>query len=374
MGFFLKKNKGEPEEPSVEKVDASRVKKKSDKDFKPRAPRSMTGKKVIRTLFWIIVGFILIKGVLSFMQGTKVINEITYAGSTTAEISDSIKGFAVDFATEYFTWDEGNISDRSERLAQFVKDVDSNVGLNVSELKNSSRVTSAEIYASQYVDDNLVDVTVVVWREVQFTTEQTTTEQIVVPVSVTERRKAYMVVPVTLASDGPVVDSYPRFVNRQEHGDEIDRSKNGTPVTDQMIVDMGSDLVDSYLRAWYEGKTSQLKYFLDDPAEAPVSLVKSDFTYVSLKMAEMYEVPVSSEGIPASYRIIADVVVHSDLGEKFTNTWTLFVTLEDGRLYVLSSDPSSTALPSVDEAGGEDVAESVSDQSTEVDSQSVVTE
>ncbi|WP_169091009.1 conjugal transfer protein [Paenibacillus sp. PL91] len=338
MGFIKKKNKSaEVDLQDTVQIDkAEDPKKKSDKSIKPRSPKSMAGKKVLRTVIWIVAGLIFLKGAIAWSQGTRIINETNIYGSNETIVSDSVKGFATDFATEYFTWDADFTADRNKRISKFIRIIEADMGLKSFDVKSSSKVSSAEVYGSVVLDDTHIDVTVVVWRTVtmlpnQIEAAKGTAEK---PVPIT--KKAYMVVPITLAAEGPVIESYPRFVSEQTKGSTVDPNSQMTLVGDSTLIEKGAELADSYLRSWYEGNVTQLKYFYADNVKPPASLVKSEFTYDSLKKVSIFSIP-SSDGTSSTYRIKADVIVKSDLGEPFSNAWYLNVVEKDGKLFVLSN-------------------------------------
>lgn len=338
MGFFKKKNNNTEDAPQVDKAEKPKAepKKKSDKSIKPRAPKNMAGKKIVRSIFWVFMSLLLLKGAISFAQGNRTINQTIINGNDTPVISDSVKGFAVDFATEYFTWDANYVADRSTRLTNFVKGVDSEMGLKSLDVKGSSKVTSAEIYSTNILDPEHIDVTVVVWRDVQPLPDQIEAAQAKATTPPVLKKKTYMIVPVTLAEEGPVIQEYPRFVSNQQKGDTVDSSTNGTTVGDEDLLEKSKALADSFLRSWYEGKASQLRYFYAESAKSPNTIPKSDFSFEEIDNVVVYKNP-EEIGQDETYRIEANVIVKSDIGEPFTNTWKLQVTLKDGRLYVLSN-------------------------------------
>jgi hypothetical protein len=364
LGLFSKKKKDDQDDPQISNKENSKSesKKIADKSIKPSAPKRMTGKKIVRTFFWIFMSLLILKGAIAFAQGNRTINQTIINGNDKPAIEDSVKGFAADFATEYFTWNSNFIADRSTRLTKFVKGVDSEMGLKNFDVKGSSKVTSAEIYATKQIDPKHIDVTVVVWRDVQPLPDQLQAAQDKAITTPTIQKKTYMVVPITIAAEGPVIQSYPRFVSEQQKGDTIDNTSNGTSVGDGDILTKGKELADSFLKSWYEGNASQLKYFYSDTVKSPDTLQKSDYTYDKLDKVSVFQNP-SKVGEPTTYRVEASVIVKSDIGEPFTNSWNLQVISKDSRLYVLSNGiqemsrttgtatesptPTSTELPNV---------------------------
>ncbi|QHW35455.1 conjugal transfer protein (plasmid) [Paenibacillus rhizovicinus] len=338
MAFFKKKNTS-GDDPSEVKT-SSKVKKepkpKKDKSIKPRAPKAMAAKKVVRTFFWIFASLLLLKGAIAFAQGNRTINQTIVEGNTTPIIADSVKGFAADFATEYFTWDSNFVSDRTTRLSNFIKGIDPDMGLKNFDVKGSSKVISAEIYGTNQIDQKHIDVTVVVWRDVQKLPDQLLEAQGKAVMPPVVKKKTYMIVPVTLAEEGPVIQSYPRFVSEQQRGETVEDVSTGKLVGDEDLINKSKELADSYLRSWYEGNAGQLRYFYSDTVKAPVVIQKSAFTYQKIDKVSVYELPAGI-GEETKYRIEANVLVNSDIDEPFANSWNLEVVQQDGRLYVLSN-------------------------------------
>lgn len=351
MGFFKKKNKNTEDEEAAQIDKAVYHKKKSDKSIKPRAPKAMSGKKVLRTVFWIGAGLIFLKGTIAWSQGTRIINETNIYGSNETIVSDSVKGFASDFATEYFTWDANFTADRNKRIEKFIRGIDSDMGLKALDVKSSSKVSSVEVYGSNVVDKKHIDITVVVWRTVTKLPDQIEAAKGTVETTDPVRKKTYIVVPITLAVEGPVIESYPRFVSGQTKGITVDPNQL-LLVGDSSLIEKGTALADSYLQSWYEGNATQLKYFYADNVKSPDSLLKSEFTYDSLKKVSIFSIPsIDGTSNTKTYQIIADVIVKSDLEERFSNSWTLSVIEKDGKLFVLSNGINQTEKTNaVDEA------------------------
>jgi hypothetical protein len=353
LGFFSKKNKKAERDDSQESQPAP--KKVSDSSIKPKAPKSLAGKRAIRTVFWVFMGLLLLKGAISFAQGTRVIQQQTIIGNTESSISDSVKGFAADFATEYFTWEADFVADRNKRLGKFIKGINADMGVTSLDVKGSSRVTSSEVYSTNKIDDQHIDVTIVVWREVQPLPDQLKAAQGTATTPPVIMKKTYMIVPVTLAQEGPVIESYPRFVSEQQKGDTVNAATTGTRVSDENLVKLASDLADSYLRSWYEGNASQMKYFYADSVKSPDNIQKSEFIYQKLEKVSLFSIPATN-GQSKSYRIAADISVKSDIDEPFANSWSLIVTEKAGRLYVVSNGIPQPDIKSPTPAATENTA------------------
>ncbi len=366
MGLFSKnkKNEDSAEVETLESTMEDKKKKlKSDKSIKPRAPKTMAPKRALRILFWTFCFFILIRGVVSFARGPQIIEKVTNVESNTPTISDSIKGFATDFATEYFTWNTTDANDRINRISKFIINIDQDAGLKFYEIKGESRVLSAEIYDSKMIDATHFDITTIVRREVEMSTAQDSldvgTDSNKTEISVasndsravkTTIKKTYMVVPVTLTEDGPLIETYPRFIGNQQKG-VSNVGEDANLISDKSLLSRGRELSESFLKTYLEGNVSQLKYYYSDNVTPPDTLIPSEFTLDSVESISMYQV-TDQEGSPDHIRIDASVIVKNDLGELFVNAWTLNVIDTDGKFYVLSvgahqlrEDQAATSYP-----------------------------
>lgn len=335
MGLLKKKEKSTSEE-SQSGAEKYNKKHKSDKSFRLRAPKSTAGRKVVRSLFWIFMSLLFLKGAIAFAQGNRTINQTIIHGNNEQIVPDFVKGFATDFATEYFTWDANFVADRSSRLEKFIKGIESDMGLKNFDVKSSSKVTSVGVYTTKIVDPKHIEVTVAVWRDVQPLPDQLLSAQGKATTPVVVKKKVYMVVPVTLAAEGPIIQDYPRFVSEQRRGDTLDTSGIGMTIGDGDLLKKSKELADSFLHSWYDGNASQLRYFYLDTVKTPDFIPKSEYKYDKLEKLTVYQNPVKS-GDQDTYRIEANVIVKSDIGEPFINTWKLQVIQKDNRLYILSN-------------------------------------
>ncbi|MDH6674919.1 hypothetical protein M2277_005618 [Paenibacillus sp. LBL] len=333
MGF-KKKNKEKTDASDTTQDIPREAKKVSDKSIKPRAPKMLGFKKAVRILIWTIALFIMIKGIVSFTQGTRVIENVTYIGAEQPATSDIVKGFAVDFSTEYFTWNINHLNDRIERLAKFISGIDQDAGLKPYEVKGSSRVLSVDVYDTERINDERYDITVIVRRMIEVEPDpikqaKEAADDKAIEETTPIEQKTYMVVPITVTAKGLVVQSYPRFVSEKQKGERAHNAQ-GRTVTDPDLLTRSLELSDSFLQSYFEGNVSQLKYFYADSVKPPTSITKSSFTIEKIDQVNVFESDSSD------LRIEASVIVKNELNELFTNTWILNAVDVDGRLYVKS--------------------------------------
>jgi len=357
LGIFSKRKARDVEVESATQAEKAPPKKpKPDKSIKERAPKARTGMKIIRTCFWVFACFVFAKGCMEFVRGERIVTQTIIEGNTAPVIQEQVKGFAADFASEYFTWTKNNFSERSARLAPFVAGIDSDAGLKSLDIRGSSRVLSTEVYDAKQVNDNIVEVTVMVRRDVEIPpapdsssstvgNDATNIIPISDPVNKYTIKKVYMVVPVSVTEKGMVIRTYPRFVTEPPKADVVE-SAIGPSVSDTSTLNMAKELTASYLRAWYEGNVSQIRYFYNDVNDAPTSLIRSEFVFSSVDELRMNRI----EGQNGVMRISTTVLVKSDIGESFINAWSLDVVEKDDRLYVLESSQREDSLTTEDGA------------------------
>ncbi|QQZ64628.1 conjugal transfer protein (plasmid) [Paenibacillus sonchi] len=342
MGLLKKKNKDEEPESNQDISESPKDKKrKSDKSIKPRSPKSTGPKLFIRVIFWIFILFVLIRGISSVVRGPQVIQEVNVIGDSSPSISDSIKGFAIDFATEYFTWSTNGVNNRIERLSKFIENLDEDAGLKSYQVSGESKVLSVEVYDTTQIDDTHYDITTLIRREVALKNAETAPTDSVEDVPAIQVKtqskviqKTYMIVPVTMTSDGPLIQEYPRFVVEQQKGSKAIETTDEL-LSDGKMIERATELADSFLRTYFEGNVTQLKYFYADDSSAPKSLVKSEFSLSKVAQVQIYKATNKDTGAPY-LRIEASVLVTNEFGETFTNQWTLNAVDTDQKLYVIS--------------------------------------
>lgn len=342
--LFIKKNKKveDPTEDAQPKENKKKVKSKVDKSIKPRSPKSMVPRTIIRTIFWIFITFILIRGISSVVRGPQTIQKINITGNTTPAISDSIKGFATDFATEYFTWTSTDLNKRIERLSRFISGIDQDAGMKSYQISGDSKVLSVELYDSTQIDDTHFEITTIVRREVNAKkSEITATDSSTLNDNVSSKenspssvqQKSYMIVPVTLTKDGPLIQNYPRFVMERNKGN-FSEDIQGELVSDGNIIQSATELTESFFKTYFEGNINQLKYFYINDNSAPKTLVKSDFILNKIVQIQVYK--VIDNTTDSRLRIDASILVTNELNELYTNHWILNVVLREEKLFVES--------------------------------------
>ncbi|MDK8193245.1 conjugal transfer protein [Paenibacillus sp. UMB7766-LJ446] len=343
MGFLSKKpSKLDGEQGNEESIKKQR---KFEKGLKPKSPKRIAGKRFVRYLFWTFLLFLIIKGAVSYAKGTQIIQEVTNIGTNQTIVEDSLKGFASDFATEYFTWTVNNVNDRAERLQRFISGIDQDAGLKGYDIKGSSNVLSVEIYDTAQISDTQYEVTLNVRREVDMDSLQEAQSPKDKKGSVI--KKTYMVVPVTVSPSGYVIQSHPRFIGNQLKG-ASDSITPGELNTNVDLINQSTELATNVLQAYFAGNVNQLKYFYEDSANAPASLSQSDFTLNKIENVSLYNMP-SSDVSPEHIRMETSVLVQNDIGEVFTNRWILNVLNKGDRLYVLSiGEPKQESLESTE--------------------------
>lgn len=368
MGFLKKKKPANEQIDDDAKVEAPKSKKAKDKSIKPKSPKRMSGKAFIRVIFWMFIVFIVIKGMVSFAQGTRVIQQVTNVGSNEPIITDAIKGFASDFATEYFTWSINDVNDRTERLKKFVSGIDADAGLKPYEVKGSSHVQSVEVYDTRKINESAFEITLNIRREVDLDSAPATAGSKEKKGKVL--KQSYMVVPVLQTPSGLVITTYPRFVRNQPKG-EFSTKDKGEFISDTDLISRATELTDSFLHSYFEGNMSQIKYFYENNNDAPSTLTKSDMSMEKVENISVYRMKGTDTTL--SYlRIEASVLVKSDIGEVFTNQWILNVNEKNDRMYVISigDQPASQdkeSAPSQNPAPDQNNNTSSTEESTSIE-------
>lgn len=321
--MFGKRKKSDSTQPKVKKV--------RDKNIKERLPKTAGRWKIIRAICWAVAILLLFKGAVEFIKGPEEVTVVNNYGNLEPVVPESVKGFAVDFATEYFSWDSNFIEDRNTRLAPFITGIDGDAGVDTIYLKGKSIVLSANVYSSHAQSDELSEVTVVVRRQTIRPDEKDTDNPALTADTTT---KSYLVVPVTRTADGKVViQNYPRFTSEILKADKQPKnSEDFTVIGDNQLNQKGKKLLSSALSALLTGNLDELKYFYL-PGKAPAESY-NDTGYTFEKVDEF--TLLQNNDNPKQYRIDAAVVVKNKFEEKYKNHWSMTVELSGNEMYVVA--------------------------------------
>lgn len=316
----------------------------SKKKIKERSPRQMGGMKILRYLLWIFVAYLVCRGIASMVTGPKVIQQVNnYVKSQ--EVPSGVTGFAVDFATEYFTWDSDYINGRSYRISKFINNIDPDAGLDAFSTKGKSQVLTAEVTDTKWINQSMAEVTVAVRRDVQLPKKEgaekptTDTELDSNPLEKdTTVSKTYMVVPVTVVGNKYVIQSYPRFINEDIKG-TAPTTDLGRVITDKDLIEKANKLTSSVLTAVLTSKLDELKYFYMEGSKPTVSYQKVNYTFDKVDTVKLRKLDSDPDD---HYTIFATITVKSPSGETFKNDWILKVAAKGSELYVTSIGNSTT--------------------------------
>lgn len=328
------KNKSEVAPPSPKK----------EKKMKEKAPKQMMMGKIRRILFWTFIGFVCVRGITSLITGPKVIQQVNNYGSQIQEVPTGAKGFAAEFATEYFTWDSNYINSRSNRLAQFITNIDADAGLDAYSTKGQSDVLTTEVTDARWINKSLAEITVVVRRQIHLP-KQESPESNSADLSLTPNPldkdnsiiKTNMVVPVTVVGNKYVVQNYPRFIGEEEKA-TAPTVDLGQVVTDQQLIESAKKVTTSVLTAMFNNKSDELKYFYAEGSKPAATYQKVNYSFQKVETLTLRQAQNDAEG---HYTVYATVSVKSASGENFKNDWILKVASKGSEMYVTSIGDSS---------------------------------
>ncbi|WP_258297730.1 conjugal transfer protein [Paenibacillus peoriae] len=336
--FGRKKTQDKSESKVVSPSSTTQIK------MKEKAPKQMMMGKIGRILFWTFIGFVCLRGITSLITGPKVIQQVNNYGTQIQEVPTGAKGFAAEFATEYFTWDSNYINSRSNRLAQFITNIDADAGLDAYSTKGQSDVLTAEVSDAHWINKSLAEITVAVRRKAtlpkQDTPENKSTELSLTPNPLDRDNsiiKTNMVVPVTVIGNKYVVQNYPRFIGEGEKAN-VPSTDLGQVVTDQQLIESAKKITTSVLTAMFNNKSDELKYFYAEGSKPAATYQKVNYSFQKVETLTLRQAETDAVG---HYTIYATVSVKSPSGENFKNDWILKVASKGNEMYVTSIGDSS---------------------------------
>lgn len=257
------------------------------KELKPGTKGFLT---TIRTIFWIVVCFIIVIGVLQVVKSKQPrIIENIYRTEVNESESNKAKAFAEGFVKDYLTF---STSKRGEYKEKMDKYMNAAVVLGKTEYATgSSEVLNTVVWDVEVIDPNTSNI--IVRAEVKVTNDSVTEERY--DPNTGERKqypveeiKEYFVSVPIVAKDGKViVNDYPAFVADESKLDEPLASYVGAnTVMDEEKQEIEKFLED-FFDVYYTGTEGQIKTFFE--TDPKLKGMQGEFDFNTIVSLESYK-------------------------------------------------------------------------------------
>lgn len=312
----------------IEKIDKTQLVTK-EKELKPATAATL---KVIRTLFYIFLVFVIVLGVWQLVKSKqpRIIENITRYEYSESE-SDKAKAFAESFVKAYLTY--GDVANNSNYKAKLDLYLNGVVAIGrPDQSKGSSEVLDAMVYSVEKIDDRTSNI--VVKATVKRTDnskmiekyDAATNTKISVP-TVTEK-DVYVSVPILAEGGKVIVNDYPTFL---KVADKLD-AKFETYIGENLATDSEIDAIEKTLTdffgIYYSGTPGQIKTFFKE--DQNVTGLQGTFSFNSIKGIEAYV----DNGVYTA--IVTVEIVETDLGGVFNQRHLLTLEKSDDRYVIIS--------------------------------------
>lgn len=286
MGLLKKKN-GETIKPK--EVNVKNVEKNKNK---PQKLKKTTGIKVLRSIVWIIIGLVCLKGILSIVKPdpVRVIqkNDEKFKAELSKEnqIESRAFSFAESFAREYFTLYSGEKEDYQKRLAKYIE----RSKVEGVDVKGNTSVDSVQAYNIKKYRDNQLDV--YVYAKIQVKVEKPGQEAISNPnmkqYDIT-LKDVYIDVPIYYTASGEmVVENLPIMVGTPKIATQKENTESmGLGLASNVTVNEIQDSLNQFFKAYYQGDQTQVDYFLDKPGN--ITAVAGDIKFTEIEKNNVYD-------------------------------------------------------------------------------------
>ena len=312
----------------TDKIAHEQKKEKKNKKFldKPVNLKSATGIRVARYVLWILIGFLLVRGIVSILRPNPINTILNSQKNFEAKLSkESLLesrafSFAENFSKEYFNLYFGNAEDYTNRLSKYM---DKSI-IDTLDKKGYMVTDYVKAYSLERYSENQVDV--FVYSKVQIRVEKPGQEKIQ---DVNKRqydihqKDVYIKVPIYYNNAGNmIVEDAPLFVSGPEVVNyNLKDSYLGEEIADNNTTNLIKDSLNQFLKAYYQEGQTQVDYFLKDPGS--IKAVASDNKFNGIesirvvvldtnKYKAIVEYKVESSGKNLKQKINIDLVFEGD--------------------------------------------------------------
>lgn len=357
LSTFLKRAT-KPKEPPKEKVSK---------------PKSYTFRKAGAVTFWVLFGFmflVVFVNVFSTSPSSNAMEEVTQEINHTVQ-PEAIQ-FAIDFTSEYFTWDKEDMEKRQERLDHYLSvDMDENAGLDITNLTWNSTFQNATLQNVEEINENKSHIVLRVESKLVGEGKKKKDRE-------EKQLNKYFVVPVGYDGDNLGVYSAPYFTNidneekSQVTNSNLTRGLNKPDNSDE--ARNIENFLDTFFTSYAEDSPDKLSYILNDQSTVGLN---GAMNFVEVKKSDVYQGKGENEFI-----VYAEVTFSEPDSELyFDSTYHLLVSKDDNRYVVdqmnaenyiqemTGNSTISTEEPD-EESESEETEGSEEADSTDVDSES----
>lgn len=266
--------------------------KKPRKEKKPKyyIMRKNTVMKVLRVIFWVMLIFIFIRGVITIFRPDKedevsrMISEFKENYNNFTNQNTEIMSFAQNFANEYLTYEARGEADYKKRLEPYMSSAV--LSGHINDFAAAADAVYVQAYRMEDYSENQKDVYVL--AEVEYTTRKLEADQTYT--TATSRNELVLKVPVYCENGAYIVESLPLIVSDDVNLEKyLPEEYYGTTLEDSKAASVKTS-VQNFLKAYFEQDESVINYYLAASADKTAfSGLHGRFAFIGIDTIKIYQ-------------------------------------------------------------------------------------
>lgn len=248
--------------------------------------------KVARIIFWALLLFIFIKGVVHMLTPSadadevrQMLNDFKAQYENNSQENEGVYSFAQNFVKEYLTYSNDYEEEYKERIKQYV--TDELYSKELLDFKGNSEVTYVEAYKKEQYSENQVDVYVV--ADVQYAIQQISEDGENYDTLI-KTGTSIVKVPVYIRNNKYVVEDIPEFINDDMKLENHESQEYAAErITDENEIESVEEFLNNFFKAYYEEDQSVIDYYIKQGIEENFIGLQGRYLFVEISELRLYQ-------------------------------------------------------------------------------------
>lgn len=298
-------------------------------------PRDMKKIAAARLLLWLILGFVLLRGLVAILFPADVEQLAGELSGSIARVESAIipereaAAFAESFAREYFTYTARGNEDYQKRLEQYcgsrlAGDICEGIMLKGGATATYLSVVEVMPYSDTQQDITVLAVTEYITEEPLMVDGKETLQEVIVSAS------TYLTVPVYLSSSGYLVEDIPLVTSPPAAATDYQVKTFSATAADDRIKSQASTMLEDFFKTLYSEGQQRIAYYLTEDANTQrLREIKGSMQFSKLDAVELYRGSTQS-----SYLAVVTLRLEDRSGSPVKQRFNVTLVENGSRLYV----------------------------------------
>lgn len=288
-------------------------------EIKVKKIKNLIPKKVLKIILWVLIGFIMIRGVVSMIRPdqseelyAKLKEEINISLDKTS-YQEETGSFAEGFVREFLTYKQGSGEEYKTRVAKYMSE-QSVSSINTSVTSDLS-VIDTSVIRTTIIDESRFNIDV--------------RAKVIYPDGIS--KDLYLTVPVTRSDNQYVVEDLPLFIPGPSKASIEPKKITGT-MADTKISNEIKDTLYKFLRVYSEGQKGEITYYLAD-SNIDLGSLGGTLKFKDISEVSAYSLEENRYTVEVSFTLI-----DQQNNQEMKQRATLGVIYKNGKYYIESFD------------------------------------